>query len=160
MMTTVFLRAELAAAGLLALTLTLASAAGCDNSTSTEPLGPKASLVIAYEPNPVSHFEYGKWNYTISVTETAGVGVHMYGWVREGYSGAGEQYISEKYDEMDFVEYFDGCGGEGNYLERGSTRCAYMEIDGGRNNGSETHTFYGIDDFGNEVSAEGRLYLR
>lgn len=132
---------------------------GCDNSTGTAPVDPVANLVVTFEPNPSVHFRYGEWAYRVIVTETNGVGVHVYGWIRQGYSGAGEKYSEDVRQELDFTDEFDDCGGEGNYIEPGSMRCSDRILVERRNSGWQTFTFYGVDDSGNEVSGMGRLDL-
>ena len=132
-------------------------APGCDNSADTGPGGPTANLLVTFDPNPVRHFTHGEWLFTVYVTETAGVGVYIYGWVRQGYSGAGEPYAVDRNTEVQFIEEFNDCPGEENYIPAGGTRCGYYRIYDGINSGSETWTFYGIDDSGNEVSGEGTV---
>ena len=135
---------------------------------STAPEGPTANLVVTFDPNPTPHFDYGRWSYRVYVTETNGVGVHIYGWVREGFSAAGAPYIEDVRTEVDFINEFDRCEGGfddpfivwiDNYMPPGSTWCSDRILEEGRNNGWQTFTFYGVDDFGNEVSATGRQDL-
>ena len=64
-----------------------------------------------------------------------------------------------KGEEILFVDWFDDCGGEGNYIGPGATRCTDILTFNRRNNGWEIWTFYGVDDLGNEVTGEGRVDL-
>lgn len=141
------------------LLLTLILVGGCDSSSEVAIDGPTANLVVRFEPNPATHFAEGEWKYTVYLSETAGIGVHIYGWVRQGYSAAGAKYAEDKSDEIDFIQEFRACGGEGNYLEAGSTRCSNRHLFDRKNSGWQTFTFFGVDDLGNEVTGEGRLDL-
>ncbi len=133
---------------------------GCDNSSDTTgSTGPQANLVVTFTPNPVQYSRYGEWFYRVMVTETNGVGVHIYGWIRAGYSEAGEEYQPDIRTEFDFAAEFTACGGEGDYISGGETRCSDRRLYEGRNSGWQVWTFYGVDDFGNEVTGEGRLEL-
>ena len=134
-------------------------APGCDNSTGSDPVGPVANLVVAFDPNPTFFEADGLWRYRVNVTETNGVGVHIYGWIRQAYSLADEPAAEDKRGELSFIEEFDDCGGEGNYLPAFGTRCSDRRTIDWKNSGWQTFTFYGVDDSGNEVTGEGRLDL-
>jgi hypothetical protein len=142
--------------GVFAVSALLFAAVGCDNSDSSGNVtGPQANLVVTFTPNPTSHSAYGEWLYRVEVTETNGVGVNIYGWTRTGYSAAGVEYLSEVKEEVDFIGDFDACGGEGNYIGGGQTRCSNRHLFDERS-GWQIFTFYGVDDYGNEVTGEGR----
>lgn len=146
--------------GALGLAALLLIPAGCDNSDSSGNVtGPMANLVVIFSPNPVMHSGYGEWHYEVAVRETSGVGVHIYGFIRKSHSAAGESYSNDVNEELAFIDDFDGCGGEGNYIPGGGIRCGFHRISDGRNSGFEVWTFYGVDDFGNEVTGEGRVDL-
>ena len=151
------LRRWLSALGLAALLLI---PVGCDNSDSSGDItGPQATLVVTFSPNPVAYSAYGEWLYGVAVTETSGVGVHIYGFIRKSHSAAGEPYSDDISPELAFIDEFNHCGGEGNYIPGGGTRCGFYRIYDGRNSGFEIWTFYGVDDSGNEVTGEGRVDL-
>jgi hypothetical protein len=142
---------------LLAVFLSLAP--GCDNSTSSAPTGPTANLVVTFDPNPTFFVADGLWRYRVNVTETNGVGVHIYGWIRQAYSLADVPAAEDVSGELEFIEEFFHCGGEGNYLPAFGIRCSDRYTVDWKNSGWQTYTFYGVDDFGNEVTGEGRLDL-
>ena len=145
------LAAVIVLAGLLALPL------GCDEGGSG-PEGPKANLLVTFEPNPVAHEQPALWTYEVHVTEVGGVGVFIYGYTVKQYSAAGVEYSSVRTsDSSAFNSSFLLCGGEGTFMPAGSTRCSHAERTVGRNTGYATWTFFGLDELGSEITATGRV---
>lgn len=121
--------------------------------------GPTANLVITFEPNPVTFSANSQWNYWVFVTETTGIGVDIFRFDVQGYSPSGEGTGLTEHPRADFELWFRECGGEGNYIAGGTTRCTPVTSRGFSNAGHRDWTFFGVDDLGNTVKGTGRIDL-
>lgn len=133
---------------------------GCSNDDGpTQNTSAKAALVVSFDPNPAPVVDYGEFLTTIYVQEINGVGVYIHEVIREAYSAAGEPYRKEMEEGLWFNINFRSCGGQGAYIEPGGVRCLNILFYDFRNFNFEDWTFRGEDDFGNQVSSTGRVYM-
>ena len=136
---------------------------GCDND-NVSGTGKRAILVVSFEPNPAPIDIDGVWRFVVFVSEINGVGVSIYGWDFEHYSMSDVNLGSGGGSQAEFEVQYVICGGEGNYLPGGLTRCSARKYERVPNQVSSTgyleYRFFGVDDNGNEVEGKGRLNLR
>ncbi len=146
--------------GLLTVLLTAMSlvTAACSEDSPAQPEGPRAELVIHFDPNPALSVRPGEWEYTVTITEVNGVGLYMHEYLTRHYNVAGVQLNELSSDRQTFQKEFLGCGGEGPYIPGGTSRCTSTITTGAmKNTGYAEWEFHGQDDFGNEVIATARV---
>jgi hypothetical protein len=128
----------------LALTLMLILS-GCSGLPKT------AKLNISIDPNPVPcSSEDGKWHYTMTISESNGVGVTLTSIRFDSYDQAEELYYTQFLYEDEIIDWF-----ESNYIS------AFSMIQNGIVSSSSRKyaiiTIGGVDDNGNLVEATGRV---
>ena len=121
---------------------------GCSGVT-----GPKtAKLNISIDPNPVPcSSEDGKWNYTMTISESNGVGVTLTSVRFDSYDQAEQLYYTQFLYEEDIINWF-----KSNYIP------AFSMLQPGVQHSADTTkytiiTVEGIDDSSNPVEATGRV---
>ena len=128
----------------LALTLMLILS-GCSGLPKT------AKLNISIDPNPVPcSSEDGKWHYTMTISESNGVGVTLTSIRLDSYNQAEELYYTQLLYEEDIIDWF-----ESNYIP------AFSMIQNGIVSSSSRKyaiiTIEGVDDNNNPIEATGRV---
>ena len=128
----------------LALTLMLILS-GCSGLPKT------AKLNISIDPNPVPcSSEDGKWHYTMTISESNGVGVTLTSIRLDSYNQAEELYYTQLLYEEDIIDWF-----ESNYIP------AFSMIQNGIVSSSSRKyaivTVEGVDDNNNPIEATGRV---
>jgi len=129
----------------LALTLMLILS-GCSGLPKT------AKLNISIDPNPVPcSSEDGKWHYTMTISESNGVGVTLTSIRFDSYDQAEELYYTQFLYEEDIIDWF-----ESNYIP------AFSMLQSGIVSSSSTRkyaiiTIEGVDDNNNPIEAIGRV---
>ena len=128
----------------LALTLMLILS-GCSGLPKT------AKLNISIDPNPVPcSSEDGKWHYTMTISESNGVGVTLTSIRLDSYDQAEELYYTQLLYEEDIIDWF-----ESNYIP------AFSMIQNGIVSSSSRKyaiiTIEGVDDNNNPIEATGRV---
>lgn len=134
-------------------------AGACGEDSPAQPEGPRAELVIQFDPNPAPFARPGQWEYTVTITEVNGVGLFIHEYLTRDYSAAGEPRGETVTDRQTFRTTFIECGGEGVYIPGGTSRCASIKTATQASNGFTEWEFRGQDDFGNEVIATARVTL-
>lgn len=154
---------EIKKAGIGAAILMALFALSCNNNNPLVPtVDPRASLSVTFTPNPGTRIKPGVYKYTITITETAGVGISIYGSQYEVFSDAGVLVETFESAETLVETWFRDCGGEGNYLPPNGVRCSNLvstRLEPVNNAGYIIFTFFGVDDTGNEVIGRGRVEL-
>ena len=128
----------------LVLTLMLILS-GCSGLPKT------AKLNISIDPNPVPcSSEDGKWHYTMTISESNGVGVTLTSIRLDSYNQAEELYYTQLLYEEDIIDWF-----ESNYIP------AFSMIQNGIVSSSSRKyaiiTIEGVDDNNNPIEATGRV---
>jgi len=128
----------------LALTLMLILS-GCSGLPKT------AKLNISIDPNPVPcSSEDGKWHYTMTISESNGVGVTLTSIRLDSYDQAEELYYTQILYEEEIIDWF-----ESNYIP------AFSMIQNGIVSSSSRKyaivTVEGVDDNNNPIEATGRV---
>jgi len=136
-----------------------------DSSSSTG----SAKLNASADPNPVSSSsepcisgsgDIPAWHYSMNITETNGVKVTISEFTWDFYDSNGNWLSQQVNDGNDFANWFNDCN-EGSadikpYGMACGALCTYL---GGKSSGSVDMTFYGVDDYGNDVSASETVTL-
>ena len=128
----------------LALTLMLILS-GCSGLPKT------AKLNISIDPNPVPcSSEDGKWHYTMTISESNGVGVTLTSIRFDSYDQAEELYYTQFLYEEDIIDWF-----ESNYIP------AFSMLQSGIVYGGTAKytivTVEGIDNNNNPIEATARI---
>jgi len=128
----------------LALTLILILS-GCSGLPKT------AKLNISFDPNPVPcSSEDGKWRYTMTISESNGVGVTLASVRFDSYDQEDQLYHSQFLYEEDIIDWF-----ESNYIPAFSMLQPGVQYSG---TGKYTIiTIEGVDDNENSIEATGRV---
>jgi hypothetical protein len=155
---------EIRKAGIAAAVVMALFAVSCNKNNTMVPdtVEPLASLTVSFSPNPGQLIKPGVYKYTITLAETAGVGVSIYGYQREVFSDAGVLEETFDGDQLLVESWFRDCGGEGNYVPPSGVRCTRLlstRLEPVANAGYMIWTFFGVDDTGNEVIGRGRIEL-
>jgi len=110
-----------------------------------------AEISIVADPNPVPcSSEDGKWNYTMTISESNGVGVTLISVRFDSYDQADQLYHSQFLYEVDIIDWF-----KSNYVPAFS-----MLQPGVVHSGTGKYTIItieGVDDNENPVEATGRV---
>ena len=128
----------------LALMLILS---GCSGLPKT------AKLNISIDPNPVPcSSEDGKWHYTMTISESNGVGVTLTSVRFDDYNQEEQLYYTQFLYEEDIIDWF-----ESNYIPAFSTlqRKGVYHTDPVRK--YNLLTIEGVDDNNNPIEATGRV---
>jgi len=128
----------------LALTLILILS-GCNGLPKT------AKLNISFDPNPVPcSSEDGKWHYTMTISESNGVGVTLTSVRFDSYDQEDQLYHSQFLYEEDIIDWF-----KSNYIPAFS-----MLQPGVQYSGTAKYTIItieGVDDDESPIEATGRV---
>jgi len=114
--------------------------------------GPKtAKLNISFDPNPVPYSsEDGKWNYTMTISESNGVGVTLTSVRFDSYDQAEQLYYTQFLYEEDIIDWF-----KSNYIPAFSMLQPGVQYSG---TGKYTIiTIEGVDDNESPIEATGRV---
>jgi len=110
-----------------------------------------AEISIVVDPNPVPcSSEDGKWHYTMTISESNGVGVTLASVRFDSYNQEDQLYHSQFLYENDIIDWF-----ESNYIPAFST--LQTGIVGSSSKKYIAVTIEGIDDNENPVEATGRV---
>jgi hypothetical protein len=135
--------------------------------TVTQAGGARANLQIGINPTSVSQSANPclgirpPWNYSRTVTETAGVGINITG-VTVDYFDFNGTLVGRQIESGDFfASLFDDCGTASRFIPARARACGGICTNlSGRGSGSILWTFFGIDDNGNSLSfTAGRITL-
>ena len=130
---------------LILVFILMTALSGCSGLPKT------AKLTISIDPNPVPcSSEDGKWHYTMTISESNGVGVTLASVRFDSYDQEDQLYHSQFLYEEDIIDWF-----ESNYIP------AFSMVQSGIVSSSSRKyaivTVEGIDDNDNTIEATARI---
>jgi hypothetical protein len=133
----------------------------------TQAGGARANLQIVIHPPSVSQSAGScegvrpAWNYSITVIETAGVGINIHSIAIDYFDGNGNYLNTQTETGAFFASLFNDCVASGGYIPPRASACGDVCTHlGGLSNGSALWIFFGIDDRGNNLAfTAGRVFL-
>ncbi len=112
----------------------------------------QAILKVSFKPDPAIETQPGRWEFEALIEETNGIDVTITGF--EVTDDTGELELEGNADL--FSEFFSGCGDQPDGLIPGfDTACADLFRTGLP--GTNTFSFFGIDENGNSIEAVGQI---